>query len=172
MSLPFTIQEYKWFQIGGNGGEKAAQIAPNGCQNESPELQNGAHNGSTSTGRTCASVGRCQNGAQSDQIGANGGEKANQIAPKVTSNEKMFESPVTIKTLEKKRYVVLSSFHTLSSRDRNAKRLKKTLYRAQFISHVILPRSQCRTAAAEGAKLSTMRRGRAQPCLNGVPDHS
>jgi hypothetical protein len=36
-----------------------------------------------------------------------------------------------------------------------AKRLKgKTLCRAEFLSHVILSRSQCHTAAAEGAKLS------------------
>ena len=36
------------------------------------------------------------------------------------------------------------------------KRLKKTLCHAEFLSHVILSRSQCHTAAAEGAKLSTI----------------
>ena len=38
------------------------------------------------------------------------------------------------------------------------KRLKKTLCHAEFLSHIILSRSQCHTAAAEGAKLSTIRR--------------
>ena len=36
------------------------------------------------------------------------------------------------------------------------KGLKKTLCHAEFLSHVILSRSQCHTAAAEGAKLSTI----------------
>ena len=37
-----------------------------------------------------------------------------------------------------------------------AQRLKKTLCRTELLSHVILTRSQCHTAAAEGAKLSTI----------------
>ena len=37
-----------------------------------------------------------------------------------------------------------------------AQRLKKTLCRTDLLSHVILTRSQCHTAAAEGAKLSTI----------------
>ena len=45
-----------------------------------------------------------------------------------------------------------------------AQRLKETLCRTELLSHVILTRSLCHTAAAEGAKLSTMRRGRALPC--------
>jgi hypothetical protein len=47
----------------------------------------------------------------------------------------------------------------------NAQRLTKTLRRTEFLSCVVLTRSHCHPAAAEGAKLSTMRRGRAQICL-------
>ncbi len=37
-----------------------------------------------------------------------------------------------------------------------AQRLKETLCRTELLSHIILTRSQCLTAAAEGAKLSTI----------------
>ena len=50
--------------------------------------------------------------------------------------------------------------------------LEKALCRAPFLAYGILWRSPCHPAAAEGAKLSKMRRGRAQSCLNGVPDQS
>ena len=36
--------------------------------------------------------------------------------------------------------------------------LKRTLRRAELLPHIILTRSQCQTAAAEGAKLSQIRR--------------
>ena len=42
------------------------------------------------------------------------------------------------------------------ARSRQAQRFKKTLCRTELLSHVILTRSQCHTAAAEGAKLSTI----------------
>ena len=42
--------------------------------------------------------------------------------------------------------------------------LKKKVYRTEWVPNVLIPRSQCHAAAAEGAKLSKMRRGRAQPC--------
>ena len=45
----------------------------------------------------------------------------------------------------------------------NAK--KKTLCRTPFLAYGILWRSPCHPAAAEGAKLSRMRRGRVQSCL-------
>ena len=48
----------------------------------------------------------------------------------------------------------------------HAQRLKKKGYVVlKFLSNVILTAYQCYTAVAEGAQLSTMRRGRAQPCL-------
>ena len=37
------------------------------------------------------------------------------------------------------------------------RRLKKTLCRTELLLHVFLKRSQCHTAAAEGAKLSTIK---------------
>ena len=42
---------------------------------------------------------------------------------------------------------------------------KKTLRRSTLLPYVASTLSKCHPAAAEGAKLSTMRRGRAQPCL-------
>ena len=43
---------------------------------------------------------------------------------------------------------------------------KKTLRRSTLLPYVASTLSKCRPAAAEGAKLSTMRRGRVQPCLS------
>ena len=49
--------------------------------------------------------------------------------------------------------------------------LEKTLCHAPFLAYGILGRSPCHPAAAEGAKLSRMRRGNALLAVNGVPDH-
>ena len=49
--------------------------------------------------------------------------------------------------------------------------LKKTLCRTPFLAYGILWRSPCHPAAAEGAKLSKMRRGNALLAVIGVPDH-
>ena len=42
------------------------------------------------------------------------------------------------------------------ARSRQAQRFEKTLRRIDLLSHIIPTRSQCHTAAAEGAKLSTI----------------
>ena len=42
------------------------------------------------------------------------------------------------------------------------------LCRTEFLSHVILPRSQCHTAAAEGAKLSTIDDNESQQADNDL----
>ena len=42
--------------------------------------------------------------------------------------------------------------------------LEKTLSRSALLPHVAFTLSKCHPAAAEGAKFSAMRRGKAQPC--------
>ena len=54
------------------------------------------------------------------------------------------------------------------ARSRQAQRLKKTLCRTTVLSHVILTRSQCHTAAAKGAKLSTILPRNLQGCAGAV----
>ena len=55
---------------------------------------------------------------------------------------------------------------------RHSPTLEKALCHAPFLAYGILGRSPCHPAAAEGAKLSKMRHGMAQPCLKGMPDQS
>ena len=46
--------------------------------------------------------------------------------------------------------------------------LEKTICRTEFLSHVFLTRWQCHTAAAEGAKLSTIALATGRPHLRGL----